>query len=335
MERNIAPYNRNNYTEQDDEIDLYEILDVILRRKAIIIITTIIGTILSIVGSTYYSKNMVKEKYAQKITIDYGVINDPLIISIANLHILPIMSILNDDRVVEELFSIEQLEDIYSSNKKSTTNESEIIKKREFLEGIVDIIPIVDKQNEISFELKKYSVSVNIKKNKTLSEEVIDKFIDIIQKKVNEEFTVKLGKLDEFNKKNLSEYRENLEKNENFESGNEIINMRLEDIDSIIKFSNPALYVSINENIKRYHESSDINNKIKLIEEKLKNNDILQKNDSIYKINTRNYSLIILIIGSVFGFFLGILLAFICEFLDNYKKRKVLIGSINKTKYEE
>lgn len=321
MDSNLKSYGKN-YVEANDEIDLYEILDIVLKRKFLIIGITLLGIIFSFGAAFYYSRNLKNEKYAQDISIDYGKFNEPLLISAGDFQVVPILWLLNDDSVIEEFYTIESLKNVYENGKKENILDNEMTNKRRFLKNILSIAPILEKQDEVSFTLKKYSLSSGYKKNKKLSEDLINKFVQVVERSVDNEFKIKINKLEEFNKNIIADSQLKLKDDENSEVDEELKETKTENVDSIMKFTNPSLYASINENLKRYEESSALESKINLAKEKL-NNKIVEKNTSIYNVLIKSYSMIIIIFGTLMSFLGGVFLAFILEFWNNYKKRKI------------
>jgi len=322
MNNNVAPYQRG-YSE-DDEIDLYEILDIILKKKTLVVVITVLGCILSFIGAKYYSNNIKKNKYAQDFSINYGIFNDGTLVNAGNFKVIPILSLLNDDDVINEFYTIENLNKSYQDSlKKSTDKDEEMAKKRKYLKKILEIEPLIEKQDEISFGYKKYLITSISKKNKELSQGLISKFMGLVEKKVDDEFTKKIAALEEFNRSTKTESQKALQNEKTSEMNDELQNMKIENVDSVMKYSNPALYVSINENLKKYEESATLESRIDLTKEKLKNSKIVEKNTSIYEVEVKSYTLIILAVGGFLSFCLGIFAAFMSEFWNNYKKKKI------------
>lgn len=328
MERNVAPYNRNNYTEENDEIDLYEILDVILRRKAIIIIITIIGVILSFVFALYYSKNIKKEKYAQDFTVNYILFNDESLVKNGNFKPVEILSFLNNDDVIDEFFKIEGLKNIYETNKKIIPSEREnVIGKRAFLKNMLLIKPIDEKQNESGLGIKRYTSEVLVKKGSELENPLIKKTMELIDKKLSEEFLKKLDNVESYNKIIIDRNLQKLSLDEgNLELLSEIKGIRAENVDTVIKYINPSLFANITDSLNRYREAIILDEKIEVLREKLKNNSILEMDTSIYLKAERGYTKIILLIGCIFSGLFAFGIAFLKEFMENYKKRIIYLS---------
>ncbi|MGF6906977.1 Wzz/FepE/Etk N-terminal domain-containing protein [Fusobacterium sp. PH5-44] len=321
MKNNITPYKKDY--DEENEINLYELLDIILKRKMIIIIVTVLGTILSFGSALYYSKNISKEKYAQNFTVNYNIFNEDELIKTGNLKTIEILTLLNNNDVVDEFFEIDKLREIYEKkNKKILSGNEEILRKRLFLKKILTINLQDEKQNELSFGVKKYIVTADVEKKSDIQNILIDKVLEIVERKVDTEFVHKLERIDSFNKENIEKYLLALKENDkDFNILEEVKDVRVENVDSIIKYINPSLYVTITENINNYKKSIELDKKIEIVKEKMKDNNLLEVDTSIYMIEKRGYAKIILLIGALFSVVLGICLAFVKEFWNGYKNK--------------
>lgn len=320
MANSVTPYNKE-YNE-NDEIDLYEVLDVILKRKILIIVITLIGVILSFVCALYYSKNIKKEKYAQDFTVNYVLFNDESLIKNGNFKPLEILSLLNNDDVIDEFFKIEGLKQLYEKNKKTILSDrEEFIEKRAFLKNFLSIKPIDAKQIESGLGIKRYTSEVSVKKGSELETHLIKKIIELIDKRLNEEFFAKLDNLDSYNKVVIDKNLQNLSSDRgSLEILSEIKDIRVENVDTVIKYINPSLFANITDSLNRYREAIILDEKIEFLREKLKSNSILEMDTSIYLIEVRGYTKIILLMGCIFSGLLAIGIAFLKEFLENYKR---------------
>ncbi|MGF6906975.1 hypothetical protein [Fusobacterium sp. PH5-44] len=320
MKNNLNVYDRD-YIKADDEINLYEVLDIILKRKLLICIILIFGIILSFCTGKYYAKNIKKEKYAQDFAINYNIFNDVTLLNAENFSTVRVLSLLNDDDVISEFYTLDSLKEIYEKNKNNENDED--IEKRKFLKKILTINSSQDKQEEISLNLKQYTILAAVPvNNKKLAQDLVNKFMEIIDRKINVAFIEKIKKIGEFNESNLKNYKNELKADNENVIKYELNNLKTESVDVVMKYSNPGIYAEINKSLKFYEDSSSLESSVKFIEKKLENSDLVEKFTSVYVVETKSYSLIILLIGSLLSLFLGIFIAFTLEFVENYKKRE-------------
>jgi len=319
MENNITPVEKVHI--KDDEIDLYEILEIILRRKLLIIATIIVGTFLSFGAALYYSRNMNTETYAQDFNINYSIFYGEYLQRTANFRIVEILALLNNDDVIEEFFVLKELEDEYKKNSNDILSEREIIKKRAFLKKILNISLRSENADERGFSNKEYTITIKLQKGSNFHHLLIEKAIEIFKRELNEEITDKLTEVILFSENNMEIYRHALEEISG-KSGvlNDLKEMKIDNLESLLRYIDPLSVAIISENIKGYEINVDLKNDIEIVREKMRHNDIFEKRSSIYFVEERGYAKILLLIGFIFSGFLGIVLAFVKEFWANFRK---------------
>jgi hypothetical protein len=91
-------------------------------------------------------------------------------------------------------------------------------------------------------------------------------------------------------------------------------------VDSLFKFLDPPTYSKNVEASKYYEYYSELGLVLSETIKKIKNGELLIRETSIYNVQTKGKGLIILVAGSMIGLLLGIFLAFIKEFFENYSK---------------
>ncbi|MDR3258863.1 MAG: hypothetical protein LBT51_04520 [Fusobacteriaceae bacterium] len=321
----VTPYDKE---QQEDEIDLYDILDVLIKRKWTIVITTIIFVVLAFCSALYYSKVLRTEKYALDFSVNYNILNNDVLKKNVEVKVYPIMSLLNNDVVVEEFFEIGELQKLFDE-KKYDLSSGELEVKRKFLKKVIIVESLYEKQDEVSLSLKRYSVSTELKKGSVLHKLLIDKFWEIVSRKIIISTTLHLENFENISKNKINDSFKKLEESkvsfQNLIEKSHLLDGSQQQLilDSLFKFLDPPAYSQNIEAGKYYEYYSDLELVLSETIEKIKDGELLVRETSIYKVETKGKGLMILAIGSVLGVFFGIFLAFVKEFFEGYKKRKI------------
>lgn len=300
-------------TDYEDEIDLVDLLRILIKNKGLILLITIITTMIS-VGGVFYIKYNKIEKYQQDFKlIDF---NNSYYAKRADLRIksFVVENILLNDKVVNEFYKDEEFNKYF----KSKTATVAIDDKRQFITNNIKLKKIMDGE-----KIKNYSLISSIKGNKELSRKLIGLYIGIINKEkmatiieaVNDEYEFVIKKRDLYEKKvKLDEYKvaEIIKQQPNSILENQ-------SLVSIISIINPSLLQEVNSNkalYKKYY------NQMVGIEGILNNKKLdqqIEKLTSIYKIEEKSKSLMMVAVGLILGIFLGVFMTFIKEFLESNK----------------
>ena len=319
MENNITPVEKVHI--KDDEIDLYEILEIILKSKFLITAVTVVGTILSFGAALYYSRNMKTETYAQNFDVNYSIFTGENLQRIANFRTLEILSLLNDDNVITEFFEIQELNDKYQKSQNNVLPEREIVEKRRFLGRMLSLELRDENANERGFSNKEYTIKASFERNSNLQNLLIGKCVEIIERKLNEEIMNKLTEVVSFSENNFEIYRRALEEiGQNSEVLEELKEMKIDNLETLLRYVDPLSVAVISENLSGYGRHVALQNDITIVKEKLKIDSIFEISSSIYFIEERGYTMIILLLGMIFSGFLGLGLAFVKEFWGNYRR---------------
>ena len=319
MENNITPVDKKHI--KDDEIDLYEILEIILKSKFLIAAVTVVGAILSFGAALYYSRNMKTETYAQNFDVNYSIFTGENLQRTANFRTVEILSLLNNDDVINEFFELQELNDEYQNNQENITPEREIIEKRAFLRKILILRLRDGNTDERSFSNKEYYIRAQFKKNSNLQTLLIGKATEIIERKLNEEITNKLTEVVSFSENTLEIYRSALEEiGRNSEVLEDLKEIKIDNLDTLLRYVDPLSVAVISENISGYGRYVALQNDITIVEEKLKIDSIFEISSSIYFVEEKGRGKIILLAGMLFSGLLGIALAFLKEFWGNFRK---------------
>jgi len=326
-DRDIVQYDD---TEKDtDEIDLYEIFDILLKRKWTILVSTLIFSLLGLGAGLYYSRNITPEKYALDFTINYGILASEVIQNNTNIEVLPLSSLLNTDKHVERFFQLPKLQELYNKGKKAADPELENERKRAFLSKVFEVEYIAGgNEKDLSFNTKKYSISAALKKgNRELITELLETYLQILDEEVVRSTEIKLQKL-----RSLAENRERIYENRLSDQKyltNELVksenlvreNMQI-DVVPLLRLLDPVNFSRNETDVARYRQWMGVEYAVSLILERIREGEFFRRNTSIYREEVSGKGKIILGVGVVFGVCLGLFLAFFMEFWGNYKKKK-------------
>lgn len=308
---------RKEYYEED-EIDIYELISIIIKRKMLVLAIFIICSLLGL-GAALFVRSFQKNTLALKFNINYDKLENNYFFTKSGLNLTKINvdNILITNKYVDEFFKLEKLNELYLGKVKEDNRND--YSKSKFLNNILKVS--YDKDTNI------YTVSVTMKKEQELQKEMLNKYITIIESLINiqvddeieNRYTFvesenriskeKLNEIENIIKEILEKEKSSLSKDTN--------------IKEFIEYTNPALSVEKEKVSDLYNQSSEMLiglNGLKR-DDKIKN--IISLDSSIYEIETKSKVKIILAVGVLLGIVLGIMSAFIAEFIDNYKKRSI------------
>lgn len=304
---------------EDDEIDLFEIIDILVKRKFFIIISFVLFTILGLGGALYY-RSVKPFILAKQFSIDYSYAEKDYFFNKSKIVLNKINpnNILLNDKYINKLFNIKELEEMY---KESSPKDD--YSKVKFLQKIIKI--------NFDEKLNNYILEVEMKRNESLQKEIINTYLLILKDEIENDIV-----------KNIDE-KYSIIKSENEKSKNELakIEKQIEnilithsnmtsdktDLGELIKFINPTLVIEKNKITDIYTNTSNLlvgfdtlkdENNFNLIL-----NNIVKENSSIYAIDFKSKAKFILLGISIFGIVFGIMGAFVLEFIETYKKRKI------------
>lgn len=158
--------------QYDDEIDLYELIEILVRHKWSIVITTVFCTILSLGAALYVRSNtpnyLIKNILIQQDSYDLKGVNK-----------IDVDSVLLQDKNVEKILEIESIKAEYFKNTpKEMQNMSS---ERKFLQEMITVSKSkVNDKEPISVELK-----TAILVDEDSSKEVINSYLDILKEQDN------------------------------------------------------------------------------------------------------------------------------------------------------
>lgn len=290
--------------QYDDEIDLYELVEIIVKNKWIVISTFVLLSVLSLVGALYIRK--VTPSYLEKQII----INN--VKEIEGVNKIDPQNILYRDNNVKRLVNISGIKEMYIEN---TPKENQgITSEREYLKDIISIVPKSKDGDNIIVKTK----IIGEQKN---NEALINEYIEILGEEDNLLEVIESKK--ELMSKSLSMIKIELASLESkiakILSKEKITrDLKVEEIEQYLSLKYPEISLRRKE-LGAYYEkySTELLN-LNLIEPKNR----IRSNSDIYFVKGESKAKLILAVGIVASMFISIMLTFIKEFIEGYKNRK-------------
>ena len=329
MSNKLVKIEDNFYEE--DEISIYEILNIFLKNIKIFIIVTIIGLIATCV---YIAKRIIFDK--NNTTYINYTLNYQEIKSYMGEVYYPRKNpkeILLDDKYLGLLFENPELKSLYEGKVKD--NKDDINTKRDFLtenkileiSSLKETTKTKEEQDLISPDSYRTTVRVNKKydKNRIVSDSIMKTYLDI---------------LNQYYKENMFDYLE--ERKAYLEKSLPVLKRQLEEnaVDGKISISSGGSGTTENNyfkyiypiqvsNIDTYYEKyktfeSEYQSIKTLMDLELnKSENFIKYDSSIIDIKEKSGNMTKLLMGIVLSLCLGIFATFVKEFIEGYKKNKV------------
>ncbi|MGL5056231.1 MAG: Wzz/FepE/Etk N-terminal domain-containing protein [Fusobacteriaceae bacterium] len=290
---------------EDDEIDLYELIEIMVRRKTTIVLTTILCTGLALGAALYVRGNKP----------DYLIKNIVLLQETFNLkgvNPIDVNSIFLQDKNVKKLLENDSLRAEYlkRTSKESQNTNSE----RKFLKEVFNVSKDEKNPNVVTIKAELIGTDSSTRK-------VIEQYIDIIKSSDNiadviaNEKVIKTEELARAEKEIKAIQDEVLAI---FKNDSDLRALKAEEKASFLNFKYPAVMLKKSETEKNYNLYS--NELIRLNNLNLRYDSVKSTSD-IYLEEGKSKAKLILAVGAILGVFLGVMLAFLKEFVDGYKKR--------------
>lgn len=294
--------------QYDDEIDLYELIEILVRHKWSIVITTVLCTILSLGAALYVRSNtpnyLIKSILIQQDT--YGL---------KGVNRINVDTVLLQDKNVERILEIEPIKKQYL--KETPKEMQNIASERKFLQEIINVSKSkVNDKEPIPVELKTV-----ILVDEDSSKDVIKSYLDILKEQDNlsqiitNEKNIKFKQLEEI-KASLKDIQEKM--GDIFKNDSDLRNLKPEDKINYIIYKYPELALRKDEQEKYHNAYVDEIVKLNSLNDRTS---IIREVSDIYFVKGQSKAKLILAVGIVMGLFLGVMVAFLKEFIDGYKKR--------------
>lgn len=289
----------------EDEIDFYELVEILMRHRCSILVTIIFCAILSIGGALYVNSKaphyLVKNILVQQE--NYGL---------KGVKKIDIDTILLQDKNIEKIFEIESIREKYLKN--TPENMQNLSSKRKFLQKIITVNKNDKKPEEVLIKVETIT-------DEDSSREVIERYLEILREEDNLADIIEKERM----MKNISleKVKVELEEIQNeilniFKNDDDLENLKPEEKINYISSKYPKLDLRKSEQEKYYNNY--VNELIRL--DSLNGEvGIIKETTDIYSLKEKSKAKIILVVGIVVGVFLGVIIAFINEFIKEYKKR--------------
>ena len=315
---------------EEDEISIYEIINIFLKNIKIFIIVTIIGII---VTCLYVAKRIIFDK--NNTTYINYTLNYQEIKSYMGEVYYPRKNpkeILLDDKYLGLLFENPELKSLYEGKVKD--NKDDINTKRDFLSenkilevnSLQEMAKTKEEQELISPDSYRTTVRVNRKldKNREVSNSIMKSYLDILNQYYKENMFDYLEERKVYLEKSLPVLKRQLE--ENAVSGKIPISSGGSGTNdsNYFKYIYPIQVSNIDTYYEKYKTFESEYQSIKtLIDLELnKAENFIKYDSSIINVKEKSGNAIKLAIGLVLSLCLGVFATFVKEFIEGYKKNK-------------
>ena len=216
MNRNLVELD-NEYKEE--EIDIYQLIDIFIRNIKTFVIIFIIGLIAT---ALFVGKKVLLDK-KNVLSIQYTLNYDELESYLNGKVFYPKKSptdILLDDKYLEKLFENKELKSLYEASV--TEDRENITTKRRFLNNSkilenLSMKKVVSKDEEESVSSNAYKLTVktkrNLDKDKKIAYSILESYLEVLKNYYQEKMFSFIGERKKFLEKSLPILKKELEKN--------------------------------------------------------------------------------------------------------------------------
>ena len=328
MSNKLVKVEDNFYEE--DEINIYDLINIFLKNIKIFIIVTIIGLIATCL---FIAKKIIFDK--NNTTYINYTLNYQEIKSYMGEIYYPKKNpkeILLDDKYLALLFENPELKSLYEEKVKE--NKDDINTKRDFLtenkiletSSLQEMAKTKEEQDLISPDSYRTTVRVNRKldKNRVVSDSIMKTYLDILNQYYKENMFDYLEERKAYLEKSLPVLKRQLEENAvdgkiSISSGGSGTNDN-----NYFKYIYPIQVSNIDTYYEKYKTFESEYQSIKtLIDLELnKAENFIKYDSSIINVKEKSGNAIKLAIGIVLSLCLGVFATFVKEFIEGYKKNK-------------
>ena len=315
---------------EEDEISIYDLINIFVKNIKIFIIVTIIGMIATCL---YVAKKIIFDKH-NTTYINY-TLNYQEIKSYMGEVYYPRKNpkeLLLDDKYLELLFENPELKSLYEEKVKE--NKDDINTKRDFLtenkileiSSLKEITKTKEEQDLISPDSYRTTVRVNKKydKNRVVSDSIMKTYLDILNQYYKENMFDYLEERKAYLEKSLPVLKKQLE--DNSVSGKIPVSSGGSGTtdNNYFKYIYPIQVSNIDTYYEKYKTFESEYQSIKtLIDLELnKSENFIKYDSSIINIKEKSGNMKKLIMGVVLSLCLGLFTVFVKEFIEGYKKNK-------------
>lgn len=328
MSNRLVKVEDNFYEE--DEINIYELINIFIKNIKVFLIVTIIGLIVTCI---YVGKKVVYGK--NNTTYINYTLNYQEIKSYMGEVYYPKKNpkeILLDDKYLELLFENPELKNLYEEKVKD--NKDDISTKRDFLSenkilevnSLQEMAKTKEEQELISPDSYRTTVRVNRKldKDREVSDSIMKTYLNILNQYYKENMFDYLEERKAYLEKSLPILKKQLE--DNAVSGKITVSSggTGTNDNNYFKYIYPIQVSNIDTYYEKYKTFESEYQSIKtLIDLELnKTENFIKYDSSVINVKEKSGNMTKLLIGVVLSLCLGVFATFIKEFVESYKKNK-------------
>ena len=329
MKNNLMKVENNHFEE--DEVDIYKLVNIFLKNIKIFIIVSIIGILIT---GIYIAKRIIFDKNNVSY-IDYTLNYEEINSYIGNNIYYPKKNpegILLDNKYLELLFENPDLKALYEEKVKE--DRDNITTKRQFLESnkvvtttsLRKLVKNKEEQELLSPDSYKTTIKVNRKedKNREISNSIMTTYLSILNQYYKENMFDYLAERKQYLEKTLPVLKKQLEANA--VSGNVPITSGGTGAtdNNYFKYIYPIQVSNIDTYYEKYKLLETEYQAIKTLFdlELNKTENFIKYDSSIIIEKEKSGNIIKLGIGIFLSLCLGVLVTFIKEFIEEYKRNK-------------
>ena len=329
MQNNLMKVENNHFEE--DEVDIYKLVNIFLKNIKIFIIVSIIGILIT---GIYIAKRIIFDKNNVSY-IDYTLNYEEINSYIGNNIYYPKKNpegILLDNKYLELLFENPDLKALYEEKVKE--DRDNITTKRQFLENnkvvtttsLRKLVKNKEEQELLSPDSYKTTIKVNRKedKNREISNSIMTTYLSILNQYYKENMFDYLAERKQYLEKTLPVLKKQLEANA--VSGNVPITSGGTGAtdNNYFKYIYPIQVSNIDTYYEKYKLLETEYQAIKTLFdlELNKTENFIKYDSSIIIEKEKSGNIIKLGIGIFLSLCLGVLVTFIKEFIEEYKRNK-------------
>jgi hypothetical protein len=320
--------NERNY-QMEEEIDLYDLLEILLRQRAVITITVLLCGLLSL-GAAFYvrSKNYIRESI--NFTLKTEEYQKNYNFKKANLEIKfpDYRDILASEDNLEKILNIPAVKKYY--DKKVSIEKRNSLKRDKFIGDILKVESILEDNllevNKKNFRY--YRAIASLEGNKTGERQLLEKYIELLNLEIEKSIIDAIEKKQKEIEAQFQTAQLKLEKSEEtlrekFDQESKNFNGKEETLLSMMNLKYSKLIGDKNSALaiyQKYREEAAGVSELLVNQEEYKNS--VKLVSSFYEIKEKSKAVIILAGGVFLSIFVGIFMAFLKEFIDEFQRRR-------------
>ncbi|MCY7007849.1 hypothetical protein OCK72_04160 [Fusobacterium simiae] len=329
MQNNLMKIEDN--FQEENEIDIYNIINIFLKNIKLFITVGIIGII---VTCLYIGKRIIFDKN-NTIYINYTLNYEEINSYLGNNVYYPKKNpeeILLDNKYLELLFENPELKSLYEEKVKE--DRDNITTKRQFLQNneivtttsLRKLVKTKEEQDLISPDSYKTTIKINKRndKNREISNSIMTTYLNILNQYYNENMFDYLAERRQYLEKTLPILKKQLEENAITDKTSASLGGAGTTDNSYFKYLYPIEVSNIDTYYEKYKTFENEYQSIKTLSdlELNKTENFIKYDSSVIVEKERSGNLVKLGIGVFLSLCLGILATFIKEFFEVYKKNK-------------